>query len=425
MPQLSLQSPARRLLALAAALAALGLAAAGIVRGYQAGQARAAWDADALQRAVQLEPGNAEGWHRLGRWEELSFAQGNLERAREHYREATRLNPYDSRYWLDLANLLAVTGAPEEAEAAVERALRVDPHTPATLWAAGNFWLRTAEPRRGFPHLRAALEADPGLAPALIQSCHNAVRDPDVVLREVLPPRPRFLLVYLWLLVRQNETTGAARVWPALVQMGGDFKAEQALFYADYLIDSGDADSALQAWNDLRRLKLVPEASGAGELLYNARLRQAPLNGGFDWRIVEHPDVGVTQSDGRPGSAAAAVVIRFLGEDNLHYRHFFQFVPVTPNTRYRLEAWASSENISTESGARLEVYAPHDSSAPPARSAALVGTNDWQPLAVEFTTGPRTRLVRVGIVRFPSQRVESRIRGVVRMSEFSLRRVGP
>lgn len=424
MPQLSFQTTGRRLLALAAGLAVLGVAAAGILRGYQAGQARAAWDAYALQRAVHLEPDNAAGWHRLGRWEELSLAEGNLQRAREHYREATRLNPYDSRYWLDLANLLAVAGAPREAEAAVAQALRVDPHTPSTLWAAGNFWLRSAEPHRSFPYLRAALEADPGLAPALIQSCHNAVRDPDILLREVLPARPRFLLVYLWLLVRQDETTGAARVWQALVQTGRDFTAEQALFYVDYLIDSGDADSALQAWNDLKRLKLVPEASGAEELLYNAGLGQAPLNGGFDWRVLEHPDVSVTQSNGRPGSAATAVVIRFLGEDNLYYRHFFQHVPVAPNTRYRFEAWVSSENISTESGPRLEVYEPQNSAVPPAYSAALVGSNDWRPLAVELTTGPRTRLVRVGIVRLPSQRVDNRIRGVARATEFSLRQVG-
>jgi len=425
LPQLALQSAAHRLLALAAGLLVLGGAAAGIVRGYQASRARAAWNPESLARAVRLEPDNAAGWHRLGRWEELSLSQGNLERARDHYREATRLNPYESRYWLDLANILAVTGAPQEAEAAAGQALSVDPHTPATLWAAGNFWLRTAEPQRAFPYLRAALEADVGLAPALIQSCHNAVRDPEVVLREVLPPRPRFYLVYLWLLLRQDEAAGAARVWRALVELGGDFKAEQALFYVDNLIDAGDADSAVQAWNDLKRLKLVPEAGDPEELLYNAALRRQTLNGGFDWRVVDHPHVSVTQGSGRPGSPAAAVVIRFSGEDNLYYRHFFQFVLVEPNTRYRFEAWASSENISTESGVRLEVYAPHDSAASPAYSTGLVGTSDWQPLAVEFTTGPRTRLVRVGIVRLPSQRVEGRIRGVVRATEFSLRRVGP
>lgn len=424
MPQLSLQSTARRLLALAAGLTVLGGAAAGLLRGYQADQARAGWTLESLERAVRLEPDNAAGWHRLGRWEELSLAEGNLQRAREHYREATRLNPYESQYWLDLANALAFTGAPQEAETAVEQALRVDPQTPATLWAAGNFWLRTAEPQRAFPYLRAALEADPGLAPALIQSCHNAVRDPDVLLREVLPPRPRFYLVYLWLLVRQQETAAAARVWQSLVELGEEFRAEQALFYVNHLLDSGDVDSALQAWNDLKRLKLVPDAGGPGELLYNADLRREILDGGFDWRVVEHADVTVAEGSGRPGSPAAAVVIRFLGEDNLHYRHFFQMVPVTPNTRYRFEAWVSSENISTESGPRLEVYAPHSSDTPPAYSATLVGTNDWAPLAVEFTTGPHTRLVRVGVVRLPSQRVENRIRGVVRATEFSLRPAG-
>ncbi len=422
MPQLSLQSPARRLLVLAVGLTWLGAAAAGIVRGYQADRARSSWTLGSLERAVLLEPDSAAGWHSLGRWEELSLAEGNLQRAREHYRRATQLNPHESQYWLDLANVLALTGAPQEAEAALAQALRVDPRTPATLWSVGNFWLRTAEPERGFPYLRAALEDDPVFAPALLQTAHSAVRDPEVLLRELLPPHPHYLIAYLSLLVRERDAAGAARVWQALVEPGGDFEAPQVLFYVNYLIDSGDADSALKAWNDLKRLRRVPDAAGGG-LLYNADLRREILNGGFDWRAANDPRVSIALGDGRPGARAAAVVLRFPGEDNLHFHHFFQFVPVEPGTRYRFEAWASSENISTESGPRLEVFDP--AAGTRAHSPALVGSNNWVPLAVEFATGPRSRLVRVGVVRLPSQRVENRIRGAVRATEFSLRQVGP
>jgi tetratricopeptide (TPR) repeat protein len=418
LPQLSLQSPARRLLALAAGLALLGAAAAGIVRGYQASRARAEWMQESLERAVRLEPDNAQGWHLLGRWEELALGEGNLERAREHYRRAAELNPYESRYWLDLANLLALTGASQEAEACVAQALRVDPNTPDTLWSAGNFWLRTAEPQRAFPYLRSALEAEPALAPALIQTAHSAVRDPEVLLREVLPPRPRFLIAYLRLLVRQQDAAASARVWRALVELGENFEGKEVLFYVNYLIDAGDADGAMRAWDDLKRLRQVAEAGEAGGLLYNPDLRREILNGGFDWRVVERPGVSVTLGEGRRGGSAA-LVLRFSGEDNLHFHHFFQVVPVEPNRRYRFEAWMSSENITTESGPRLEVYDPAAGAG--TQSAGLIGSNGWQPLRVEFTAGPRSRLVRVGIVRLPSQRVESRIRGVVRAAEFSLR----
>ncbi|MCI0402794.1 MAG: tetratricopeptide repeat protein [Acidobacteria bacterium] len=421
MPQLSLQSSARRPLVLAVGLTLLAAAAAGIVRGYQADRARSTWTLRSLGRAVLLEPDNAAGWHSLGRWEELSLAEGNLQRAREHYSRATQLNPHESQYWLDLANVLALTGAPQEAEAALAQALRVDPRTPATLWSVGNFWLRTAEPERGFPYLRAALEDDPAFALALLQTAHSAVRDPEVLLRELLPPRPRYLIAYLSLLVHEQDAAAAARVWRALVEPGGAFEAPQVLFYVNYLIASGDADSALKAWNDLKRLRRVPDAAGGG-LLYNADLRREILNGGFDWRAANDPRVSIALGDGRPGASATAVVIRFPGEDNLHFQHFFQFVPVEPNTRYRFEAWASSENISTESGPRLEVYDP--SAGTGAHSSALLGSNDWLPLAVEFATGPRSRLVRVGIVRLPSQRIENRIRGAVRVTEFSLRQVG-
>ncbi len=393
-----------------------------MLRWALASQARSTRDELTLRRAVRLEPDNAAYWHGLGKWEELSFVEGNLPRALLDYRRAAELNPFESQYWLDLANLLELTGDHSQAAAAVAQALRVDPHSPRTLWRAGNFWLRTSEPQRAFPYFKQALLAEPALAPALIQTCHNAIGDPDVLLREVLPPQPKFFLVYLWVLVRDQQTAAAAPVWRSLVGLGGGFEARQALFYVNHLLDLAQVAEARQAWDDLRRLGLIPAAASGDELLYNHDLRQPILNGGFDWRAVDLPRVSVTLDLGS-GDEAPAVVIRFSGEDNLDYHHFYQLVPVEPNQRYRFAAWVATEAITTESGPRLEVFDPYDPQLPAARSPALVGTTERQQLAVEFTSGPRTRLLRVGIARLSSQRLSGQIRGTVQASEFSLRRV--
>lgn len=425
MPQISLKSPWQRFLALAAGLLLLVAAGVSTVRWYLASQARMARDEETLRRAVRLEPDNAAYWHELGQWEELSFAEGNLARALQDYRRATRLNPFESQYWLDLANLLELTGDHSQAEAAVAQALRLDPHSPRTLWRAGNFWLRTAEPQRAFPYLKQALSAEPDLAPSLIETCHKAIGDSEVVLREVVPPQPNFLLVYLWVLVRDRQTAAAAPVWRELVGLGGGFDAPQVLFYLNHLLDVAQVAEAQRAWADLQRLKLIPNSGGGDELLYNADLRRPILGGGFDWQAADLPQVGVTLGSGRPGSDAPSVIIRFSGEENLNYHHFFQYVPVEPNRRYRFEAWVATQDVTTESGPRLEVFDPYDPQLPPARSLTLVGTNDWQRLSVDFAAGSRTQLVRVGIARLPSQRLSGQIRGTVQASEFSLRRAGP
>ena len=423
MPQTSLKGSSQRFLALATGLLLLVGAGVSIVRWYLASQARTARDEETLRRAVRLEPDNGAYWHELGQWDELSFAEGSLTRALQDYRRATQLNPFESRYWLDLANLLELTGDHSQAELAVAEALRVDPHSPRTLWSAGNFWLRTAEPQRAFPYFKQALLAEPDLAPALIQTCHNAIGDPNVLLREVLPSQPRFLVIYLWVLVRDQQTAAAGPVWRALVQLGGGFEAPQVLFYLNHLLDAAQVAEAQQGWADLQRLGVIPKSHGGDELLYNPDLRQPILNGGFDWRAVDLPRVSATLGLGRPGGEAPALVIRFSGEDNLDYHNFYQLVPVEPNQRYRFAAWVATDGITTESGPRLEVYDPYDLQLPPVRSPALVGATEWQQLAVDFVSSPHTRLVRVGIARLPSQRLSGQIRGTVQASEFSLQRV--
>ncbi|MBI2956124.1 MAG: hypothetical protein HYY26_02305 [Acidobacteria bacterium] len=204
------------------------------------------------------------------------------------------------------------------------------------------------------------------------------------------------------------------------MRLGKEFAPQRALVYVDHLIARGELPEAKQVWDDLVRLRVIPPPAGREELLYNPDLRAPILNGGFDWRVPRHPQVSVTLG---PGRAAPALVIRFTGEDNVHFQHFFQYVLVSPNTRYRFAAWMSTEGISSDSGPRLEVIQVDDRQQPPAYSPQLVGTNDWRPLEVEFTTSPRTRLLRVAVVRPPGRRGRSPIRGTVQAAEFSLRPV--
>ena len=429
MAQVSLRSRGRRALALVIGLLILGGGALGILGWFLARQAYSVWDRAALERAVHLESDDAFLHRRLGQWEEFSLAEGDLQRALLHYRRATELNPYESRYWLDLADALLLSGDSAGAQAAVEKALRADPRTPETLWRMGNFWLRAGQPARAFPYFRQVLLNDPSLLWQVIQTSHRALGDADIILRDVLPAQPVFLITYLRYLVRERQASAAARVWQTLVAVHQPFEAQQVLFYVDDLIATREVMPAQKAWRELQALRLLPadpQAPGAAgdELLHNPALRAPILNGGFDWRVVPHSHVVVTLGAGRQGEVPPAVAIRFSGEDNLHYRHFFQYVVVEPNTHYRFRAWVSTEGITTDSGPRLEMADAYDLQAPVALSPELVGTNPWTQLQVEFKTGPRTRLLQVGITRLPSHRLESQIRGTVRAGEFSLEKGG-
>lgn len=429
MPQLAVTGRRARALLLLVGFGLLGGLALGVWRGFESARARTSDDRAALERGLRAAPDDAELHHRLAQWEQFSLAEGDLQRALAEYRQATALNPHESAYWLDLADALWLDGQSEAARDAVARALEVDPRTPRTLWRVGNFWLRTPEPERAFPYFRQVLATDPELAPLIIQAAHRTVRDPDRLRREVLPPEPAFLLTYLRQVVREGEAEApaAARIWAALVELGKPFDPKETFFYLDFLLRTRRGEEAARAWSELGSLRLLPGAPAgarAGELLYNADLANPILNGGFDWRVDPVPHVSVSLGPGRQGEQPPAVIILFSGEDNVDYKGFYQYAVVEPNRTYRLHAWLATEGITTESGPRLEVADVYDGGRVLGRSPSIVGSVDWAPEEMVFTTGARTRLLRVGIVRLPSSRLGNQIRGTVRAAEFSLRAVG-
>ncbi|MFQ5694790.1 MAG: tetratricopeptide repeat protein [Terriglobia bacterium] len=425
MPRLVLRKRAHVGALLLAGGALLGASASGIASALVAGAAGTAQERAALERAVRWQPDHAFYWYRLARWEEFSL-EGDLNRALEHYWHATELNPHESRYWLDLADALALAGQPATAQASLARALEVAPRTARVLWRAGNFWLRAGEPERAFPSFRQALLADPSLVFPVVESCDRAVADPARVLREAVPRQASMRSAYLQYLVLQKDLPPAATVWRLLTELGEPFEIEPVLPYLDELILAEQPEAAAAAWADLHALELLPGQPGdGGEKLYNASLGAPLLNRGFDWRVHETAGVWVTRGAGRAGDSARALVVHFAGEKNLHYRHFFQYVPVAPNTRYRFAAWMKAEEITTDSGPRLEVADAYATQAPLSRSADLQGTTDWQRVEVEHTTGPGVRLLRVGLVRLPSERLGGEIRGTLRAAGFSLRAVEP
>ncbi len=99
-----------------------------------------------LQRAVRLDPRNAEYRDHLGRY--YSLVASDPDAAIEPYRAAVQLDPHSARYWFDLASAYQVLGNVTNQTWALERAIQADPTTPDVAWEAANLYLvraRTAE----------------------------------------------------------------------------------------------------------------------------------------------------------------------------------------------------------------------------------------------------------------------------------------
>lgn len=94
---------------------------------------------------------------------------GDEQRARQHYRQASRLAPADGGTQNSYAVFLCRQGEYDEAEEHFMRAVR-DPfyNTPAVAWAnSGACARRAGDLEQARQHLRQAVELDPGFPDAL------------------------------------------------------------------------------------------------------------------------------------------------------------------------------------------------------------------------------------------------------------------
>jgi tetratricopeptide (TPR) repeat protein len=134
--------------------------------------------AAAFENAVALQPEEALAWGHLG--SACRLIPGREERAREALDRAVTLmrdrlerNPNDASGWSRLAEWLINLNQPQEAQVAIERALRLAPgHIDTVVAAVGVF--QQLDPGRAIEALRRALSLgyhpdrfvrDPALAP--------------------------------------------------------------------------------------------------------------------------------------------------------------------------------------------------------------------------------------------------------------------
>src|SRR5258708_19803872 len=98
------------------------------MRAYLAAYLGSNPDLPNIKRAIRLEPFNAQYRELLGR--NLALSGASLDEAISNYRTAVRLNPYESRYWLDLAGAYQVAGRIDEQAQNREQAMEPTPPTP-------------------------------------------------------------------------------------------------------------------------------------------------------------------------------------------------------------------------------------------------------------------------------------------------------
>jgi len=367
-----------------------------------------------LQRAVKLDPENADYHDRLGRFYERE-ARDPVS-AVAQYKTAVQLEPNASRYWLDLAGTYRVLGDSSNQAGAIERAVAVDPMTPDVAWEAASLYMARGDDQRALHEFSIVIGNDTALAGPALENCWRLKPDVDVLLQEVVPARSEAYLTFLTLLENKQDTAGTVKVWDRLMQTHQSFERQASYSYIRYLIQHKEVDQAVLVWQQSASLfglsSYLPLSSN---LVVNGNFDLEVLNAGFDWQYQKQASVHLALDPTESHEGHRSLSINFDGP-GITESGIYQFVAVQPNTNYHFTAYYKSGEMEGAGGPHFTIQDAY-TEAVYYESEELKDTAFWKLTEGTFTTGPDCKLTLLHIRRLPAG---SPIRGKLWVGDFRI-----
>jgi hypothetical protein len=387
-------------------------------------------DVGRLQRALALDAGNPEIARRLGLAYFYSMESVDTSRGLDYLRQAAELNTYRALYWADYGRSCDSVANLECAGRALERAVQLAPTTPRYHWLLANHYIRSDQPDKAMEEFATLLRLDPdGYAQRALRVCLKAFDNPDEIFRKVVTDSatPDLKLLYAELLCDTGRADSAGQIWSDMAAKSAAFPFSLAAPYLARLFNLQRYEAAENVWRDLERLGIVRRSADEdqGNLIFNGGFEQPPLDAGFDWIDRDLPYLAVDFADSRAYQGRRCLRLDFTVPRNEEYQPVYTFAPVEPGRPYRLQFYARSENIESDSGPRLRVFDPMCQSCLDVASEMTVGTTPWHPLGVTFTAGPQTKVVQVDLWRPRGRTFPTEISGNFWLDAVSLQVAAP
>jgi len=375
-----------------------------------------------FRKAIEWDPQNPIYYFDLGRFLQTSLQGGDLAEVIHLYEKAVELSPYRTQYWAQLAGAYEVAGQMDDAQKAYERARRLFPHSPEINWVLANYYIRQDRLPDAIVLFQKALLGDMNLRRQVYDLLWRAEAPQEIILIEILPTDVKILFEYLNFMVEKNQVEIAVQAWNRILELDRSFEVPAAFPYLDALIREKRLELLKAAWSALNKSNptVIRQAHHDPNLLVNGDLEGEILNGGLDWRVQPLESVIVSVDTLTYFDGTRSLRIEFQGKHNVDYRHIWQYVLVTPNTRYRFTGYLRTQGITTDSGLRFQIYDAYDPSHLYLSSEPMIGTSGWAPVHLEFATGPETGLLVVRIGRPSSQKLDNLIKGVAWIDRTSL-----
>jgi len=370
-------------------------------------------------RTIRLIPSCPDPYHRMSLFHEWEMKSIDPEESLRFLKEAIERNPFEQRYWLDLARLLHLKGERKGSEQALEKAISVFPTGYRGRWVSATLLLQQDSFEKAFPHFAYILSHYPNRSRLVYEIASRAIDDKDLLFERLIPRDRSSINRYIGYLCEIGDHELAKKAWRKKVSYGFKSAREETIRYIELLIGKGDLNEGLEVWKEALREEGLKIPSD-GNLITNGGFEQDKLlGGGFDWKIgkVKGAEISFDSSVALEGKRS--LKIAFGGKENVNFHHVYQYVTLRPETEYLLKTSIKSDKITTRSGVKIEIIGigPRLYST----SEPVTGSNEWRKLTLTFKTpaGSQGGLVRVR--REETEKLDRFIGGTVWIDAFQLR----
>jgi tetratricopeptide (TPR) repeat protein len=419
---LRLSSPAQRGALVLATFLVAALLSYFSVRNARADHFAGMSTRQALERATQLEPGDARNWYLLGRYWQFNLEDSDPQKAARAYKTAVSIDPHSTVSWLGLGSAYESAGDLARAREAFLQAKKTYPLSAEAAWQHGNFLLRQGEFESAFAEMHRAVESDPKRGAEAFSRALRA--DPDVqqVLDRVLPPNRDVYVDVIWDQTNEGQNDIALQVWDRLVAIHPHLLLRDVFPLIGALRNNKRIADARRVWDQaVSAAGMVNLPGPSGSTLWDGGFESGVTGGGYSWLFPEglrSVQISIDAQEAHSGNHSLRLT--FDGKSIVSSMDICHFVPVTPSTSYRFSAWMKTRAVTTDQGVRflLRSLGTHGSSE--VLTPNVHGSEPWTRIEIPWSSGNDVQELQVCLIRLLSDQLENKIKGTTWVDDVAL-----
>ena len=345
----------------------------------------------------------------------------NIQQAITIFRMVLQRDPQDPYRWADLGDAFLKAGQKEDARYCFGQVLALAPHFAPFLLRVAHFHFQIGENQLALPITALILALIPDYDSIIFSEYLHVVDHAEDVLQFGFRENPRAAKSWLQFLIQAGRLDDAQRSWDWVVGHG---YADNVLAgeYVEFLIRQSYPDSAASAW--AQYLGSRADDYDKSTYLFNGDFESDPAQSPFDWNLAHTEGVEVTRDFTTAWSGKCSLRIKFAGTQNLGIAAASQLAFVRPGT-YRFHAFIRTEALTTDQGIRFRIS---DADAPARLDEVFgqfIGSNPWSSVDHDLVVAPKSRLLRIEVIRQPSMKFDNKVDGTAWIDELKLEPIIP